>query len=205
MKKSAGLLSLALLSSMYVTAQNLDSVSRTQHRGTIREMGMARAAVLRSPGLPANRDYTRPVVSTSLNTNAVNPSMNIPVVQMNRNFNYVSGTYSTPNPSIFPSVVRPGQSPVTPNAPSAPAGPVTPINLPIITPVIQPIVTPIVNPIVPVVTPIINPLVPVITPITNPLTPVVTPIVTPLAPITTPIIKPLLPIINPLLPGFPKK
>ncbi|MHA4896210.1 hypothetical protein ACXZ1K_15770 [Pedobacter sp. PWIIR3] len=208
MKKSAGLLSVVLLSSAYAMAQDADSLNRTQRRGTIRETVVARAAVLKSPGLPANRDYTKPVVSSSLNTNAVNPSVNRPVVQMNRNFNYASGTY---NQGSYQGQITPaGAAPVTPNAFSLPSivGPtptVAPVNLPVVTPIVSPIVTPIVNPIVPVITPIVNPIVPIITPVTNPLTPVITPIVTPLAPITNPVVKPLLPIINPLLPGFPRK
>ena len=216
MKRSAYLLFLALLSSAWATAQTMDSLNRMQHRGTIRDLGIARAAVLKNPGLPVNRDYTKPVVSTSLNTDALNPSLSIPVVTSNRNYNYASGSYSQVS---YQGQIAPVRSaPVIPNGVILPGGTapspvVLPVNLPSVPNIVTPIITPVVNPIVPIITPIVNPIVPIITPITNPLTPVITPIVTPVVnpltpiikPIVTPIVNPLVPIIKPILPGLPIK
>lgn len=213
MKRLTYLMSIALLSSANLVAQDLEGAGGMQRRGTIRDMGVAKAAVLKTPGLPVNRDFTKPVISTTLNTGVMNPALGVVVVPSGRNINPLAQVTSVKTaPGLPAGVILPGTGPLAPGAVPV-VGPSN-TGLPnIIAPVVTPIVTPIVNPIVPIITPVINPIVPVITPITNPLTPVVTPIVTPIVnpltpvikPIVTPIVNPLKPIIKPVLPILPIK
>ncbi|MES2828616.1 MAG: hypothetical protein V4687_10685 [Bacteroidota bacterium] len=207
MKKLAYILSLGLITGVSVSAQNTDSLNRLQHRGTIRSMA-TKSGVLKIPGMPAARDYSRPAVSSSVSNDQINPSLLAARAQMVRNYSYPSSTYGQP---IYQGQVSPVRSaPGIPNSiridPVVPNGNLVPavvVPIPGVQPVTLPTVPNIVNPIVPIITPITNPIIPIVTPVTNPLVPIITPVTNPLVPIITPIVKPIVPILPPLFP--PKK
>ncbi|RYD85046.1 MAG: hypothetical protein EOP54_31690 [Sphingobacteriales bacterium] len=181
-------------------------MARLQHRGTLRTTSTAKSGVLRIPGLPASRDYSKPAVSSSVSNDAVNPSFTIARAQISRNYSYPSSTYGQPSFQGQTSPLR--SAPGIPNSvridPIVPNGnliPAVTVPIPGVQPVTLPSVPNIINPILPVITPITNPLVPIVTPITNPLTPIITPVTNPLTPIITPIVKPILPILPVIKPG----
>ena len=201
MKIFTSLSLVVILSSTAAIAQELNTNAVSMQRRSIHRpaANLPGTSPLQAPGIPATRDYTRPVTNNSLNSASanVNPSLTINPVVLNRRPAYSSIGYQTainnqqnqamsgiqlqnsgllntlvPAITAIPSVLIPG----------------LPVNLPTL--------PSIVNPIVPIVAPIVNPVLPIITPVIpgviNPVLPIVNPVL--------PIVNPILPIINPILP-----
>lgn len=176
MKTFANLFLITLLSSAATIAQELETSAVTMHRKSVFRHATIPNSTLKTPGMPATRDYTRPITNNNLNSSATNtnPSLNINPVFLNRRPAYSSVGYQTfidnqQNPNLPGTQTQNGGllNTLVPTVTAIPATllPGLPVNLPAIVNPIVPIVTPVINPI-------ITPLLPIVTPILNPILPI---------------------------------
>ena len=176
MKKTV-LTSIAMLGAMACLAQNPAGSVDQQRRGTIiSNPRQAGTAVLVFTERPAQRDYTQPVVLSSLPTGLpANPAFIL--MRSTHNAGNFANNFSTnfglnqfnanPSPSTgfgngF-SISLPSAGGVTLPAITIPGLPGSLPSLPqIINPVVVPIITPVVKPIITPILPVIKPVLPII-------------------------------------------